>query len=267
MSEHSAQSTTGPAAADAARVVTRGNLERYLSDSKRKQELVTPLFDLIAPQYDKFTRAFSFGMDERWKRQMLQWVKHDNAISAHDVLDVACGTGDLALGVAACLPRARVHGTDVSTRMLELAHLRVPASLQGRLTFGEGDLMQLPAQSASVDVVTGGYAIRNAPEPRQALSEVARVLRPGGRLYILDFFLPASRAWRPLYLGYLRVAGAVVGWWWHRAPAAYEYIAASIEHFVTIDEFIAWLGAAGFRVEQLRRTLGGGVALIAAVRR
>ncbi|MGQ0639515.1 MAG: ubiquinone/menaquinone biosynthesis methyltransferase [Gemmatimonadaceae bacterium] len=260
MTEHSTQRPSG--------VVTRANLDPYLADSTRKQQLVTPLFDLIAPHYDRFTRVFSYGMDARWKRELVAWLlRHHGTNAAVTVLDVACGTGDLAIQTAQALPNANVRGVDLSERMLELARTRLPATLHHRLTFEVGDLGQLPARDASIDVVTAGYAIRNAPDPRQALGEVARVLRPGGHLYVLDFFRPPAPLWRALYLSYLRAAGAAVGWWWHRTPAAYEYIAASIAHFVSCAEFAEWLLATGFSIDWARPKLGGGVALIAAVRR
>lgn len=269
VSEHTARpSHSGAPKRGGREIVTRANLATYLADSTRKQELVTPLFDLIAPAYDRFTRAFSYGMDERWKRQLVGWLTRDmGADRALSVLDVACGTGDLALATVRALPEARVHGIDVSLSMLQIARSRVDGHAQGRLTFALGDFTRLGAASASLDVVTAGYAMRNAPDPQLALGELARVLRPGGRLYVLDFFRPAPRLWRGLFLAYLRVAGAAVGWWWHRAPAAYEYIAASIAQYVSCEEFTGWLTTAGFRVDSVAPRLGGGVALIAAERR
>lgn len=251
-------------------VVRRANLEVYLGDATRKQQLVTPLFDLIAPRYDRFTRVFSYGMDARWKRELVGWIARDYADEARgnlSVLDVACGTGDLAFQTANAMPNARILGVDVSQRMLELARTRLTPNLAGRLSFANGDLARLAVQSASIDVVTASYAVRNAPDPRQAVSELARVLRPGGRLYVLDFFRPRSPAWRSLYLTYLRMTGAAVGWLWHRAPAAYEYIAASIAHFVSSDEFQIWLHEAGLEPRKAQTKLGGGVALISAQRR
>jgi len=268
--EQNADGDRRGADAGGADVVRRANLEVYLGDATRKQQLVTPLFDLIAPRYDRFTRVFSYGMDARWKRQLLLWIVRDHAEAADgtvDVLDVACGTGDLAFRTVEAMPNARVLGVDVSERMLELARARLTPSLSPRLSFANGDLAQLDVQSASIDVVTAGYAVRNAPDPRQAIAELARVLRPGGRLYVLDFFRPRSRAWRSLYLTYLRTTGAAVGWLWHRAPAAYEYIAASIAHFVSSDEFQVWLQEAGLEVMDVQTKLGGGVALVSAQRR
>ncbi len=267
MTHHSTEQNAGRDGGRAD-VVRRANLNAYLGDATRKQQLVTPLFDLIAPRYDRFTRVFSYGMDARWKRELLEWIVRDfGAAAAVSVLDVACGTGDLALHTAQAMPNARVLGVDLSQRMLELARARLTTSLAGRLSFATGDLAQLDMPNASVDVVTAGYAVRNAPDPRQALGELARVLRPGGRLYVLDFFRPRSPVWRSLYLAYLRTTGAAVGWLWHRTPAAYVYIAASIAHFVSCQEFTAWLAPAGLELGDVQTKLGGGVALISAQKR
>jgi demethylmenaquinone methyltransferase / 2-methoxy-6-polyprenyl-1,4-benzoquinol methylase len=251
-----------------AAAITRANLGASLRDRARKQSFVTPLFDLIAPRYDHFTRVFSYGMDARWKNELVEWIAEDHPPGAPlRVLDVASGTGDLALQIAVRRPLARVLGIDVSREMLRLARARVRAADRERIAFETGDMARLTLAAGSVDVISAGYAVRNAPDPRAALGGFARVLRPGGRLYVLDFFRPPDRAWRTLYLAYLRLAGMAVGWWWHRAPAAYEYIAASIEHFATRDEFVRWLSAADLRVDRVATKLGGGVALIAATRR
>ncbi|MGQ0538161.1 MAG: ubiquinone/menaquinone biosynthesis methyltransferase [Gemmatimonadaceae bacterium] len=251
--------------------VTRANLRSHVADPAVKQRFVSPLFDLIAPRYDSFTRAFSFGMDAQWKRQLVEWVAHAaraQRVARMDVLDLACGTGDLALAVAAAVPGARVCGIDLSEPMLGIARERLKSDLARRVRFERDDLASLARQGdASMDVITAGYAFRNAPDLHQALGAARRVLRVGGMLYTLDFFRPEGRAWRTMYLAYLRAAGAAVGWWWHRAPAAYEYIAASIAHYVSSDGFSAVLDARGFEVSRVARRLWGGVALIAARRR
>jgi demethylmenaquinone methyltransferase/2-methoxy-6-polyprenyl-1,4-benzoquinol methylase len=125
--------------------------------------------------------------------------------------------------------------------------------------------LDLPA--ASVDVVTVGYGLRNVPDYRAALAEIARVLRPGGRLHTLDFYRPGSALWRVLFLGYLSVAGNAVGWLWHREPIVYGYIARSIDHFTSWRSFADAREVAGFAGEAVRRKLLGGVALHRARRR
>jgi demethylmenaquinone methyltransferase/2-methoxy-6-polyprenyl-1,4-benzoquinol methylase len=183
------------------------------------------------------------------------------------VVDVACGTGDLALALAGARTDVRVTGVDVSARMLAIAADRAAHLPATPPRFIHGDLARLPLRDASVDVITGGYAIRNAPARQAALQELARVLRPGGHCVTLDFFRPRFGPWRRLYLGYLSVTGSAVGWLWHRMPVVYRYIARSIDHFVSWQAFAGELVDAGFEVRSVQRRLGGGIAIHHAVRR
>lgn len=262
-----------------ARPVRLGDLDlaAHLTDPARKQAFVTPMFDVIAPRYDDFTRLFSFGMDAGWKAAAIRAVT--SAVSAtvsptvsasagggqavRDVLDLACGTGDLAVGMARALPQSRVTAIDASPRMIEAAVARLhqrDRDLAPRVTARVGDMIALDLPDASIDLVTAGYGVRNVPDAATSIREMRRVLRPGGRLMLLDFYRPESALWRSLLLGYLKAAGNVVGWWWHRDPVVYGYIAHSIDHFMSWQACRALLTAEGFRVERVTRYLGGGVA-------
>ncbi|MDQ3951300.1 MAG: class I SAM-dependent methyltransferase, partial [Gemmatimonadota bacterium] len=175
------------------------------------------------------------------------------------VADLACGTGDLAFALAA---HGRVVvGLDVSHEMLGRAGTRTRALHDAAPRFAAGDMTALPVADASVDVVTIGYGLRNAPRLDIALDEVARVLRPGGHVVTLDFCRPTNPIWRRLFLGYLAVAGNLYGWVWHREPAAYGYIPRSIERFVTPDELTAALTERGFDVYHVGRKLLGGICV------
>ena len=236
-----------------------------MADAARRQGVVTPMFDVIAPRYDAFTRLFSFGMDATWKVDLVASVVA-RAAQARRALDLACGTGDIGFALAAQLPLLDVTGVDPSAEMLRIARTRVADADQVRIAFEPGEMASLPADTASVDVITAGYGFRNVPELDAAVRECARVLRPGGVLGSLDFFVPRNALWRALFLGYLRVSGDVVGWWWHRTPAIYGYIARSIAAFVTVEEFTAVLQRHGFQVVETRRMLFGGIGLHVAVR-
>jgi len=242
------------------------DLRAHLRDPSRKQAFVTPMFEHVAPHYDSFSRVFSFGMDARLKAELMTWCA-ERVPKRCTILDVACGTGDLALRAAAIRPQASVLGIDAADGMIERARSRLASSESPRVRFETGDLMRLPHDDASVDAVLGGYALRNVPHFEKALSELHRVLRPGGVLLTLDFYRPVFTPWRALFLGYLQLAGSAVGWWWHRAPVIYAYIAHSIRHFVTATEFSAALERTGFRAAARRDYLLGGIALHAAVRR
>jgi demethylmenaquinone methyltransferase/2-methoxy-6-polyprenyl-1,4-benzoquinol methylase len=213
------------------------------------------MFDVIAPRYDAFTRLFSFGMDATWKVDLIDAVVA-RAPAARRALDVACGTGDLGFALAARLPAVHVTGVDPSAEMLSIARTRIAPADAPRVAF----------HSSSVDVITAGYGFRNVSDLEAAVRECARVLRPGGTLGSLDFFIPRNALWRAPFLWYLRASGNVVGWWWHRTPAIYGYIARSIAAFVTAEEFTILLQRHGFRVTETRRMLFGGIGLHVAVR-
>lgn len=242
------------------------DVERHLADPALRQSYVTPMFDLIAPRYDRFTRVFSFGMDQGWKKTLVELAAR-SIVRGGTVCDVATGTGDLAFALSVARPDLGVAATDVSLEMLSRARARREQWPIRNVTVSAGDLSALPFPGASLDAVTAGYALRNTPDWRASIAELSRVVKPGGQVLTLDFFLPDSAAWRAMFLGWLGVAGRAVGWWWHREPMAYGYIAHSIRHFTTADGFTAALREAGFSVRAVHRRLGGAIAIHHAERR
>ena len=237
------------------------DLETHLADPALKQRFVTPMFDIIAPRYDRFTRVFSFDMDRRWKAELTAWMSRTLRPDAH-VLDLACGTGDLAFAAARYAERGEILGVDASARMVDMARERAATEARGaHVRFAVGDLTALDVPTASVDAITAGYGLRNVPDYGRGVAEIARVLKPGGVVATLDFYRPRSAVWRQMFLAYLSVAGNVVGWLWHREPVVYGYIARSIDHFVSWQEFSATLASHRLAVEDVRTKLLGGVAL------
>lgn len=242
------------------------DVQVYLDDPARKQAFVTPMFDIIAPRYDDFTRLFSFGMDRRWKGEaMASCVEYclTRELASPRVLDLATGTGDLAVGIAQMVPGACVTGVDASPEMIRMASRRretIERSVRQRVALMVGDMCALSLEANSVDTVMASYGVRNVPDATTAVREMRRVMRPGGHLMLLDFYRPQSRLWRTLFLRYLSVAGNAVGWWWYRDPVIYGYIALSIDQFISWQQCSALLTANGFRVESVTRYLGGGVA-------
>ena len=260
--------------------------DEHLRDPARRQIYVTTLFDTVAPSYDRFTRLFSFGMDARWKRQLAAWVAE--VVRPGDlVADLACGTGDVASAIDREIAGSRVRGMtnprgvrligiDPNGAMLRVAGGRLaPSQSSARspdpaiartISLLRADLMSLPLPDASVAAATVAYGFRNVPDAGVALAEVARVVRPGGWVFDLDFFRPEAAAWRRLFLWYLRAAGRAVGRRWHREPEAYGYLARSLEGWVTPPDFRSLLERARFRVGPVVRHLGGGICLHRAQR-
>jgi len=235
------------------------DLERDLGAPETKRRYVRTLFDTIESSYDTFTRRFSFGMDARWKRVLVDHVLGTLGPESL-VLDIATGTGDLAVAVRARHPTGTVMGADLSLGMLQRARVHPIANTQC-------DMLHLPYPASTFDCVMAGYGFRNAPDTRRALEESLRVLKPGGYLGILDFYLPPRRAWRALFLWYLGVAGRIAGRLAHGTPEAYGYIAPSLRRWMTAEEFNRALLEAGFEVERARQMLQGGIAIHLARRR
>lgn len=220
-----------------------------LPAEKQNSSLMRAMFHQIAPRYDFFTRVFSYGMDTRWKRTLVTEARlPDKPL----VLDLACGTGDFSLLVRSQYPGARSVATDLTERMLELAHER------GVKFAVCSDACLLPFPDGVFDCVCIGYGLRNFPNLGKAVAEIVRVTRKGGLLASLDFFLPANAFLRLLYLGHLYAQGAFFGLLLHGRARTYTYIPDSLRSFISIDEFSRLLRASGYpRVSQRGFLLGG----------
>lgn len=197
------------------------SLDDAFQTPQAKRRYVRRLFTTIADRYDLITRVLSYGQDARWKATLVRMAKVQQGDLA---LDLACGTGDIAFAVAD--GGARTVGLDITHRMLQLAAGRASA-----VKFVTGDMTSLPFGNGLFDLVTTGYGLRNVPDLDAAIDEIARVLKPGGRLLSLDFNRPESALIRSAYLAYLTVVGATLGWILHRDPDTYRYIPASIRRY------------------------------------
>lgn len=214
---------------------------------------VEAMFDRISPVYDPMNRLMTVGLDRRWRRLTVAAVVRPG----DRVLDACCGTGDLA--VESARAGARVTGLDFSERMLERAHRKSTA-----VEWVRGDVLELPFPDGSFDAATVGFGIRNVDDLEGGLRELARVLRPGGRLGCLEITRPRGLL-RPFFAlwfdGLVPLAGTLLP-----GGAAYTYLPASVRRFPGPEQLGAAMHAAGFG-EIGWRLLGGGiVALHAATR-
>ena len=206
------------------------------------------MFDRIAPVYDAMNRVMTAGLDRRWRRLTAEAVVRNG----DRVLDVACGTGDL--GIAAVRAGGTVTGLDFSPEMLERARRKAPG-----IEWIEGDALALPFEDESFDATTIGFGLRNVPDYDACLRELRRVLRPGGRVAVLEITRPR---------GVLRVFYSL---WFDRivpllgkvlpGGAAYTYLPASVKRFPGPDELTRLIEGAGFEGVSHRLFAGGIVAL------
>jgi ubiquinone/menaquinone biosynthesis methyltransferase len=232
--------------------------ERRFSSADRKREYVRRLFSTIAPRYDLITVLLSFGLDRRWKRRLAGLVP----AAGKSILDLACGTGDIAFEFANRRAR-RVVGLDITQAMLGAAVRKAPRS---GVAFVTADMAAVPFPDSTFDVVTTGYGLRNVPRLESALCEAARVLRPGGVLLSLDFNKPENPFVRRLYLGYLAIVGTALGTILHGDPDTYRYIPESIKRYPGSEGVRILAASAGFTTVDAYPVLGGLLTIHRAVK-
>ena len=236
-----------------------------MSDSSldKSPTRIAGMFDAIAPRYDLLNGVLSGGLDRYWRRRAIGSL---GFTGAETLLDVCTGTGDVAIAAARAARGAkRVVGIDFAGAMLTRAVEKVRArQLAERVQVVRGDAMHLPVPANSVDGVTIAFGIRNVAQPNAACAELWRVLRPGGRLAILEFGLPVVPAVRPLYLWYFRHVLPRIGRAVSRHDAAYSYLPASVGAFPWGDAFAEILRGEGFNNVKARPLSFGIVYLYTA---
>ena len=225
-------------------------MKPYHTDQTKKEE-VHEMFNRIAPRYDLLNHTLSMNIDRLWRRHVVREVRR---AAPTRILDVATGTGDLAIALAQRIPGAQVRAVDLSEEMLAVARRKVEArGLDTRIVLDCGDAEHLDVADASVDVATVAFGVRNFGDLEAGLRELGRVVRPGGRVVILEFSRPRVRWFRTLYEFYSyrilpRICGAT-----SRDRPPYEYPPASAGQFPAPYVFLAPLERAGSRHRRARR--------------
>jgi len=220
-----------------------------------KSEQVRQMFDNIAPAYDFMNRAMTMGIDRWWRRVA---VKRVARMAPQQVLDAATGTGDFALLLCRKIAGVHVTGIDLSQGMLDVARQKAErAGLSQRVTFTQGDCLQLPLATGSMDAVTIAFGVRNFAALEQGLSELCRVLRPGGMLCVLELSVPTNAVARWFYNLYTLHIIPAVGSLIAHDRAAYRYLPLSIAAAPQGEAMTALMEQAGFEQCTFRRlTLG-----------
>lgn len=213
--------------------------------SKGRQ--VEEMFDSIAPAYDFMNTAMTFGMHRRWLRKALRAAASGAGAPAR-ILDLATGTGEVALSLARSFPQARVTGIDLSEGMLAIAlgKLGKLPALADRVIFRQGDCLDLDLPDGAFDLITIAYGVRNFENLERGFREFHRVLRPGGRCMILELSRPENRLIRPLYDLYSRTLIPLTGRLVSRDVRAYSYLPESIAAMPPRGALAAMLREAGF---------------------
>lgn len=227
---------------------------------EEKRRLVSRQFDVVAETYDLADTVLSAGLDARWRKKAISAVGLE---AGETVLDLCGGTGRLALLAAGKTgPGGRVVIYDFNRAMMEAGRPRVGRAPGGNaIRFVQGEAEHLALSAGTVDAITLGFGLRNFVDPAAGLAEMARVLRPGGRLLILEFSVPRNRALRSLYHFYSFRIMPLLARLVSGTDGPYRYLAESIRVFPPSEAILTMIGEAGFAEAACRR-LTGGIAVI-----
>jgi len=224
-----------------------------------KKAIVGSMFDKIAFRYDFLNHFLSFGIDRSWRRKAIRIISetHKNP----KMLDVATGTGDLAIGAMKLDPE-HITGIDISAKMLEIGREKIRRkNLTGIIELTEGDSEKIPFEDDAFDVSMVAFGVRNFADPLKGLSEMSRVVRPGGLVLVLEFSRPQGFPFRQLFFFYFRFILPVIGRIVSGNREAYSYLHDSVMQFPDNEQFIDLMNKAG--LDNVRQTrLTGGIASI-----
>ncbi|MCW5924269.1 MAG: bifunctional demethylmenaquinone methyltransferase/2-methoxy-6-polyprenyl-1,4-benzoquinol methylase UbiE [Saprospiraceae bacterium] len=226
----------------------------YRSDAGKKAE-VERMFDKIAPKYDLLNRVLSLGIDVSWRKKALGYL---SSARPQEILDVATGTADVAIMAAKMLKPQKIVGIDIANMMLDFGREKIKKEgLEQTITLETGDSEQLRFPDASFDAVTVAFGVRNFENLEKGLSEMFRVLRPGGRVVILEFSKPHVFPFKQLYNSYFKYVLPLVGRLTSRDVRAYSYLYESVQAFPEGTDFLNILTQLGYQHPVCKRlTLG-----------
>ncbi len=219
----------------------------YKTEESKKNQ-VRQMFNNIAFRYDFLNRLLSMGIDKGWRKKVIALIKKKESLN---ILDIATGTGDLALELGQALPKAKVIGLDLAPQMLEIGRQKAQKKgMSESISFIEGDAENLPFQDNSFDAITVAFGVRNFETPLKGLKEMNRVLKPGGQLIVLEFSKTRSKFFKGIFNFYFKYILPQIGRLISKDARAYQYLYDSVQAFPSGNEFLNLLDQSGYRAEK-----------------
>jgi len=223
----------------------------YKASEHTKKQQVAEMFDDIAPRYDFLNRFLSVGIDQGWRRKALAQLKD---IQPKKILDVATGTADVAIMASRTLGPDKVIGIDISEKMLAVGRNKLlKEGLNDRIELQSGDSEAINFPDGSFDAVTVAFGVRNFEHLEKGLQEILRVLRPGGKLVVLEFSKPKTKGIAQLYTFYMGMVAPEMGKIFSKNKDAYQYLNDSVMRFPEGDAFTGILKSIGFKETTCKR--------------
>ncbi|MDH6357206.1 bifunctional demethylmenaquinone methyltransferase/2-methoxy-6-polyprenyl-1,4-benzoquinol methylase UbiE [Parabacteroides sp. PF5-9] len=220
------------------------------NETEQKGKQVQRMFDSIAGAYDQLNHTLSLGFDKGWRKKGINWLKPYNP---QTILDIATGTGDLAIAMCKALNPALIIGADISEGMMQIGQQKVDAAgYSKQIRFEVQDSLALTYADHSFDAVTAAFGIRNYEDIAQGLSEMYRVLKPGGHMMILELTTPEYFPMKQLYRIYSQTVIPTIGRLYAKEKNAYSYLPASIREFPQGKTMTELLARQGFKETQVQ---------------
>ncbi len=238
------------------------NVRPYKDSKLGKKAQVTKMFDTISGSYDKLNRVISLGIDIKWRNRVVRLI---GASKPESILDIATGTGDLAIAMANTGAK-KIIGLDISTGMLEVGKNKiVQKNLDDTITMIVGDSENLPFEDDSFDAITVAFGVRNFENLEKGLSEIYRVLKPKGTFAVLETSIPTKTPFKQGYRLYSRFVLPVIGKLFSKDRSAYRYLSESASVFPYGEQFNNILAKIGFiALEHRPQTLGVATIYVAS---
>lgn len=231
----------------------------YEDDNVSKKGQVTSMFDKIAPYYDQLNRFLSLGIDVLWRKKTIKLLK---TYQPETILDIATGTGDLAIEAALSIHPKQIIGLDISANMLQIGEEKVAKKgLQEVISMEVGDSENLRFDTNSFDAVTAAFGVRNFENLEKGLGEMYRVLKPGGTLVVLEFSKPRVFPLKQFFNLYFKNILPLIGKLRSKDQRAYQYLYESVQAFPDYEKFTAILDKIGF-TQTNYKTLSAGICCI-----
>lgn len=219
----------------------------YGQDESKKSE-VSQMFNRIAPYYDFLNRLLSMGVDQYWRRVAIGKLRDSGP---QHILDVATGTGDVAIMAARLLRPTSIVGVDISNEMLEIGKAKIKnKGLEKLITLKEGDSENLPFPSNTFDAITVAFGVRNYENLEKGLSDMLRVLKPGGKLVILEFSRPRIFPFKQIFNAYFKYLLPLIGRFTSKDPRAYQYLYESVQAFPEGPAMLGIMNNTGYKSTQ-----------------
>ncbi len=226
-----------------------------MSNKESKGEMVRGMFNDIAPTYDRLNHILSFDIDKLWRKRVVRIIKR---LGAKHIMDMATGTGDLAIAMARKIEGSTIYGADFSSEMLAVAKQKIERlGLSDRISLTECNAENIPLEDEAVDAATVAFGVRNFEHQKEALTEIMRTIRKGGHLIVLEFSNPRCTFVRWCYRFYSHYILSAIGRLVSKHATAYSYLPDSIDKFASPEAFTTLLKEVGFAsVERKSQSMG-----------